>query len=310
MNTTISPPAGKRTLAAPSAPPAANDAEVRIREGRPADAEAGGRVFYQAFAAIASRHNFPIEMPSPEFAAWEVARMLDHPGFWCAVAERGGEIVGSAFADLRSAIVGIGPVAVAPAEQDHGVGRLLMEAALERVREAGAPGVRLVQTAYHYRSLALYAKLGFEVRETLSVLQGPPIGRAVAGRQTRLATPADLGACDAVCRRVHGHDRSGEVGDAIGARTAMVVEHDGHITGYATGFGYVDHAVGETDADLKALLGAAEGFIGLGFLLPSGNTALLGWCLEHGLKIVQQSTLMTIGLYNEPAGAWLPSIRY
>jgi hypothetical protein len=25
---------------------------------------------------------------------------------------------------------------------------------------------------------------------------------------------------------------------------------------------------------------------------------------------VQQSTLMTIGLYSEPAGAWLPSIVY
>jgi hypothetical protein len=87
-------------------------------------------------------------------------------------------------------------------------------------------------------------------------------------------------------------------------------EHDGRVTGYATGFGYMGHAVGETDDDLKALLGAAEGFIGLGFLLPSRNTALLGWCLEHGLKIVQQSALMTIGLYNEPVGAWLPSILY
>jgi hypothetical protein len=37
---------------------------------------------------------------------------------------------------------------------------------------------------------------------------------------------------------------------------------------------------------------------------------LLRWCLERGLRIVQQSTLMTIGLYNEPAGAWLPSIAY
>jgi hypothetical protein len=25
---------------------------------------------------------------------------------------------------------------------------------------------------------------------------------------------------------------------------------------------------------------------------------------------VQQSTLMTVGLYNEPQGAWLPSIVY
>jgi hypothetical protein len=29
-----------------------------------------------------------------------------------------------------------------------------------------------------------------------------------------------------------------------------------------------------------------------------------------GLKIVQQSTPMTIGLYNEPSGAWIPSIAY
>jgi GNAT superfamily N-acetyltransferase len=295
---------------AASTQPIATHVQIRVREGRPDDAEASGPMFYQAFAAIATRHNFPVEVPSPEFATWRVTQMLDHPGFWAAVAERDGELVGSAFADLRSPIAGIGPVAVAPAEQDSGVGRLLMEAALERIRAAGAPGVRLIQTAYHYRSLALYAKLGFEVRETLSVLQGPPIGSAVPGRQTRQATPADLPACDAVCRRVHGHDRSGEVRDAIGARMAMVAEHDGRVTGYATGFGYMGHAVGETDDDLKALLGAAEGFIGLGFLLPSRNTALLGWCLEHGLKIVQQSTLMTIGLYNDPAGAWLPSILY
>ena len=65
-------------------------------------------------------------------------------------------------------------IAVAPAVQDQGVGRALMEAALERERERQAPGVRLVQTAYHYRSLALYAKLGFVVREPLSVLQGRP----------------------------------------------------------------------------------------------------------------------------------------
>jgi hypothetical protein len=37
---------------------------------------------------------------------------------------------------------------------------------------------------------------------------------------------------------------------------------------------------------------------------------LMEWCLNSGLHIVQQSTLMTIGLYNEPQGAWLPSIVY
>jgi hypothetical protein len=32
--------------------------------------------------------------------------------------------------------------------------------------------------------------------------------------------------------------------------------------------------------------------------------------LRQGLQIVSQATLMTIGLYNEPAGAYLPSILY
>jgi hypothetical protein len=50
--------------------------------------------------------------------------------------------------------------------------------------------------------------------------------------------------------------------------------------------------------------------MGLGIIVPSRNAALLRWCLSHGLKLVQQSTLMTVGLYNEPVGAWLPSIVY
>ena len=34
------------------------------------------------------------------------------------------------------------------------------------------------------------------------------------------------------------------------------------------------------------------------------------WCLEHGLHVVQVMTLMSIGLYNEPTGAYLPSVLY
>jgi hypothetical protein len=88
------------------------------------------------------------------------------------------------------------------------------------------------------------------------------------------------------------------------------VERPGGISGYATGFGYGWHAVAETNEDLIALLGSAEAFIGLGILVPSRNADLLRWCLAHGLRIVQQSTLMTTGLYNEPAGAYLPSILF
>jgi hypothetical protein len=33
-------------------------------------------------------------------------------------------------------------------------------------------------------------------------------------------------------------------------------------------------------------------------------------CLEAELKLVFQMTLMTMGLYNEPTGAYMPSVLY
>jgi hypothetical protein len=185
-----------------------------------------------------------------------------------------------------------------------------MQAALQRVAERRAPGVRLVQAAYHTRSLALYATLGFEVREPLVTLQGPPLAMQIPGHAVREATQADLDGCDAVCRRVHGHDRRGELQEAIADGTATVVEHEGHLTGYATVLGYLGHAMDENHAELKALIGAAPAFAGPGFLLPTRNGEVFRWCLAHGLRVVQPMTLMSLGLYHEPQGAFLPSILY
>jgi GNAT superfamily N-acetyltransferase len=282
--------------------------DLLIRDAGPGDAEACGRIFYDAFAAIAHRHAFPVEPDSPEFTAFHATLMLSLDGIVCVVAERDGTIVGSGFADTRGPIAGIGPVCVDPAEQDGGTGRRLMEALLERTR--GTAGVRLVQTAYHVRSLALYARLGFAVREPLSVLQGAPLQRSMPGLGVRPARPDDVPVCEALCRRVHGHDRSSELQGAIATGTARVVERPDRISGYATGLGYGWHAVAEGNEDMRALIASAEAFVGLGILVPSRNAALLEWCLDNGLRLVQQSTLMTVGLYNEPHGAWLPSIVY
>jgi hypothetical protein len=32
--------------------------------------------------------------------------------------------------------------------------------------------------------------------------------------------------------------------------------------------------------------------------------------MQNGFRLVHQMTLMTIGLYNEPTGAYLPSVSY
>jgi len=46
------------------------------------------------------------------------------------------------------------------------------------------------------------------------------------------------------------------------------------------------------------------------FLVPLRNGELLRWCLAAGLRITQTMTLMSVGLYNPPEGAWLPSVTY
>jgi hypothetical protein len=109
---------------------------------------------------------------------------------------------------------------------------------------------------------------------------------------------------------VHGHDRGGEVRDGIAQGSAQVVERHGRITGYTTGVALFGHSIAETNDDLIALIGAAEEFGGPGFLVPLRNTELLRWCLAHDLRVVSMMNLMTIGLYQEPRGAFLASVLY
>jgi len=284
---------------------------ITVRRGKLEDAKSGcGSICYDAFTAISRAHNFPPDIPSLEVATHFLEMMLSHPRFYCVVAESGDRIVGSNVLDERNAIYGIGPITVDPSVQNTAVGRLLMADVMARVAAQRAPGVRLVQAAFHNRSLALYAKLGFDVREPLACMQGAPLSVKLPGRNVRPAIEADLDACNRVCFAVHGHDRGGELLEAIRQGAATVVEYADRITGYATIVGFFGHAVGECNADLQALIGEAKGFAGPGFLLPSRNAQLFRWCLAHGLRVIQPMTLMSMGLYNDPAGAFLPSITY
>jgi hypothetical protein len=89
-----------------------------------------------------------------------------------------------------------------------------------------------------------------------------------------------------------------------------VVERGSRVTGYATNLGFFGHSTAETNVDLQSLIASAESFTGPGILVPSRNNTLLRWCLANGLRVVQPMTLMSRGLYNDPAGAWLPSIVF
>jgi N-acetylglutamate synthase-like GNAT family acetyltransferase len=236
--------------------------------------------------------------------------MFSHPAFYCVVAEVNGRILGSNCLDERAMIPGVGPITVDPTIQNRGVGRLLMEAVMERARERRAPGVRLVQAAFHNRSLTLYASLGFEIREPLAVMQGKTRQRSVEGCTVRPAGVQDVERCNKLSRCVHGFERGGELVDAMEQGASVVVERGGRITGYSSALAFFGHTTAETNLDLQALIASAESFGGPGFLVPTRNSQIFQWCLANGLRVVEVMTLMSMGLYSEPAGAWLPSISF
>jgi len=284
--------------------------ELIVRKANPEDASICGQICFNAFSGINRRHGFEPDFPSPEVTTGLLSTMFSHPDFFCVVSENAGRVVGSNCLDERAIIAGVGPITVDPERQNRGAGRKLMQAVMDRSRERGVAGVRLVQAAFHNRSLSLYAGLGFEVREPLSCMQGRTLQRLVPGCVVRPARTDDVESCSVLSRQVHGFDRSRELVEAVQHGTARVVERENRITGYASALAFSGHATAETNLDLMALIASEDSFGGSGILVPSRNSALFQWCLANGLKVMQPMTLMSVGLYNDPAGAWLPSILF
>jgi predicted N-acetyltransferase YhbS len=282
----------------------------RIRAGSSADAATLGAICHAAFKSIADQHDFPPDFPNRDVAAGLFEHLMSRADVYGVVAELEERVVGSNFLWEGDSVAGVGPITVDPAVQNRRIGRRLMEAVLERAHLKGIAGVRLVQAAYHLRSLSLYTRLGFEVREPLSVMQGSALNLIVDDRSVRTAGAADIAAADRLYESIHGHTRTTELRISIEQGTAAVVECNGRLTGYTTGIGFFGHALGESNEDLQALIGSAPSFAGPGFLVPSRNAELMRWCLQHGLRIVQPMTLMSMGPYQEPKAAFLPSVLY
>ena len=279
-----------------------------LRAARTGDIPACSRAMFEAFRHIAERHGFPPDFPNADVAGELLSWMLRAKGFDAFVAEEQERIVGSIFVSRRSQVGGISVLTVDPTAQDRGAGRRLMQQGMRHLLEQGHTRMQLVQASYHNRSLCLYAKLGFIASEMLSNMVGKPIRSELPECTVRQANGGDADACNMLCHRVHGFDRGEELSDAIAHGTAAVVERGGRITGYTTGVGFLGHGVGETNADLKALIASADAFSGPGILIPTGNAELFRWCLKNGLRVVQQMILMGTAPSNPPNGAYWPAV--
>jgi predicted N-acetyltransferase YhbS len=282
----------------------------KIRPATPADAEACGRIIFEAFRGIADQHGFAWDFPSAEAGAQLATTFIAAPSIYGVVAELDGRVVGSNFMAEGDPIRGIGPITVDPSVQGSGVGRRLMEAALAQAGDA--TGVRLVQDAFNTRSMSLYAALGFDVREPLLLMQGTPHSGPDLGFAVRPMTGDDVAVCTELCTSVHGIGRSNELQEALQVFAPFLVEREGRITGYlsAATFWLMNHGVAETELDMRALLAGAGAMSPepLSMLLPTRQANLFRWCLHQGLRAIKPMTLMTMGHYQEPKGCYFPSV--
>lgn len=284
---------------------------ITLREPEPSDMRELARICFDAFGAIHDYHRFARDFPVIEAAEQIIGNWISHPGIWGVVAERDGRILGSNFLDERDPIRGVGPITVDPEGQNAGAGRLLMQAVVER--GAGAAGIRLLQDAFHMRSLCLYQSLGFDVKEPVAVMTGKPRSAPADGVAVRPVDEDDLGACEALCKKVHGFQRTGELRDATRVFAPVLAERGGRTVAYATTvtFWPVAHGVAESEEDMKALLLGAAATVDepLAFLVPL-RSGLFAWGLGEGLRLVKPMNLMAIGEYQDPRGGWFPNVLY
>lgn len=285
---------------------------IQLRPPAADDVDAVARIIIEAFNGIADRHHMPRDFPAPEMALGLARAFIAHPAVYSVVADDDGRVVGSNFLDERDAIRGVGPITVDPAYQGRGVGRALMQAVIDRGRDAA--GVRLVQDAFNTVSMSLYTLLGFDPKEPLALMRGKPKSPPPGGAAVRPIDEADLDACAELCRRVHGFDRRNELRGAMDHFRPLVLLRGGRVVAYCSAptFWIGNHGVAETEQDMRdLLLGAGAGCDEpLTLLVPIRQAGLFRWLLGEGLRVLKPMTLMAMGEYHEPRGCFFPSVAY
>ena len=283
---------------------------IDLRPTTPADAAELGRICYEAFKDISDRHGFPTDFASVEFAQQVMGILTRQEEIYGVAAVDGDAPKGSNFIMMAGEVVGLGPISVDVGSQGQGIGRRLMEAAIAHARERGHEMVRLCQDSFNMQSLALYASLGFEVKEPVAYLQLSSEAQGEPDPGFRPATASDLDQIADLCESVYGVSRRGEVAMFLQLGFPVFVLDRGHISGYlvSTAMG---HGVAESDEEMLALLaGMGANAPEAHAFVPLRNGRLYREALAAGHRNQKVMNLMALGPYEEPQGTYCPSVLF
>jgi len=145
---------------------------VTVRTAEAEDEEPLGRL---GAMLVAEHHDFDPRRfiaPIPDLAeryGQFLLSQVQREGMLVLVAERDGEVVGYAYAGmegndymaLRGPAGVLYDLVVDPAHRRQGIGSALMDAALERLRELGAPRVLLFTADRNHGAQSMFDRAGF-----------------------------------------------------------------------------------------------------------------------------------------------------
>jgi ribosomal protein S18 acetylase RimI-like enzyme len=152
--------------------PPSDPSAVGIRPATPADLPAVGRLgalLVRTHHELDARRFIAPTPQTPQGYASFLGTQLEQPDAVVLVAERGGEIIGYAYAGvegfdwmmLRGPAGAIYDILVDPAQRGRGVGRMLLDAVLAALRERGVPRVVLSTAEGNDPAQRLFASAGF-----------------------------------------------------------------------------------------------------------------------------------------------------
>lgn len=146
--------------------------KVSVRRATPDDERAMGRL---GAMLVAEHHEFdpdrfiaPVPLLPERYGQFLVSQ-ITKPGMLVVIAERGGEVVGYAYAGmegndymaLRGPAGVLYDLVIDPDHRRQGIGTMLLEAALEALSERGAPRVLLFTAEKNHPAQAMFGRAGF-----------------------------------------------------------------------------------------------------------------------------------------------------
>jgi GNAT superfamily N-acetyltransferase len=269
------------------------------------------RICHEAFSALHDRCGVDRDIPDANVGEMIISQVVKRPDYRGVVAVLDGKIVGSNFLVRADEVAGVGPITVDPALQSKGIGRVLMQWAVDEARRQDIRQTRLFQETINVTSLPLYTELGFDWRDSAAMMQARPAGEE-ADASVRPITVEDLPAVESLSQAAYGFSRAGDAAQLIEWQVPGFIRvRDGRTVGYlfTTLFG---HAGAETDEDLLAMAGEAARHLPpplARYICPMARLGMFRKALAAGHRHLKVLSYMSLGEYVAPTGPHFPSIQ-